>query len=199
MLHYSILLVAFFMATAALGIDMTKFTILVSAFGVGVGFGLQNIINNFVSGLILLFERPVKIGDSIQVGDAVGTVRRIGIRASVLRTSNGSEIIVPNGTLISTQVTNWTLSRQRRIVVIPINVVRGPEPEHVMEIMKKEAAKLEGVLKEPAPRVMITGLAANLGFELRVWTDEVENWVQIRSDLMLSINSALAREDIKTA
>lgn len=199
MLHYSILLVAFFMATAALGIDMTKFTILVSAFGVGVGFGLQNIINNFVSGLILLFERPVKIGDSIQVGDAIGTVRRIGIRASVLRTSSGSEIIVPNGTLISTQVTNWTLSRQRRIVVIPVNVVPGPEPGHVMKIMEKEAAKLEAVLKEPAPRVMITGLAANLSFELRVWTDEVENWVQIRSDLMLAVNDALAKEGIKTA
>lgn len=199
MLHYSILFVAFFMATAALGIDMTKFTILVSAFGVGVGFGLQNIINNFVSGLILLFERPVKIGDSIQVGDAVGTVRRIGIRASVLRTSSGSEIIVPNGTLISTQVTNWTLSRQRRIIVIPISVVRGPEPGHVMEVMKQEAAKHGAVLKEPAPRVMITGLAANLAFELRVWTDEVENWIQIRSDLMLSISEALAKEDIKTA
>jgi potassium efflux system protein len=115
-LHYVMLTVAFIAATAVLGIDMTKFTILVSALGVGVGFGLQNIINNFVSGLILLFERPIKIGDSVQTGDAAGVVERIGIRASILRTAGGTEIIVPNGSLISNNVTNWTLSSEERII-----------------------------------------------------------------------------------
>jgi potassium-dependent mechanosensitive channel len=97
MLHYVILLIGFFVALGALGIDLTKVTILVGAFSVGIGFGLQNVINNFVSGLILLFERPIKIGDVIEVGGNVGEVSRIGIRASVIRTADGSEVIVPNG------------------------------------------------------------------------------------------------------
>src|SRR6202043_2279753 len=95
MLHYSILLVGFFVALGALGIDLTKITILAGAFSVGIGFGLQNVINNFVSGLILLFERPIKIGDVIKVSGVVGEVRRIGIRASVIRSADGSEVIVP--------------------------------------------------------------------------------------------------------
>ena len=110
MLHYVILLVGFFVALGALGIDLTKVTILAGAFSVGIGFGLQNVINNFVSGLILLFERPIKVGDVIEVGGNLGEVSRIGIRASVIRTADGSEVIVPNGSLISSQVTNWTFS-----------------------------------------------------------------------------------------
>ena len=109
MVHYLILLVGFFIALGALGIDLTKITILAGAFSVGIGFGLQNVINNFVSGLILLFERPIKIGDVIEVGGSVGEVLSIGIRASVIRTADGSEVIVPNGSLISSQVINWTL------------------------------------------------------------------------------------------
>jgi hypothetical protein len=104
MLHYVILLIGFFVALGALGIDLTKVTILAGAFSVGIGFGLQNVINNFVSGLILLFERPIKVGDVIEVGGNVGEVSRIGIRASVIRTADGSEVIVPNGSLISGQV-----------------------------------------------------------------------------------------------
>jgi potassium-dependent mechanosensitive channel len=114
MLHYVILLLGFFVALGALGIDLTKVTILVGAFTVGIGFGLQNVINNFVSGLILLFERPIKVGDVIEVGGNVGEVTRIGIRASVIRTADGSEIIVPNGSFISSQVANWTFSDRLR-------------------------------------------------------------------------------------
>ena len=199
MLHYTILVVAFVTATAALGVDMTKFTILVSAFGVGIGFGLQNIINNFVSGIILLFERPIKVGDSIQVDEAVGVVERIGIRASILRTTNGSEIIVPNGTLISDRVTNWTLTSRRRIIVIPFNVARGPDPAQVMRIAAEAAARHPGVDPAPAPSVQLTALGANLSFELRAWTGTAEEWTQIRSALMVEVAAALAKENIAVA
>src|SRR4029078_10474803 len=97
-------------AVDVLAYALPKSTILAGAFGVGVGFGLQNIFNNFVSGLILLFERPVQVGDVVQMNDASGIVERIGIRASVVRTTSGSEIIVPNGKLISETVVNWTFS-----------------------------------------------------------------------------------------
>jgi small-conductance mechanosensitive channel len=199
MLHYAMLVIAFIAASAVLHVDMTRFTILVSAFGVGIGFGLQNIINNFVSGLILLFERPVKVGDAIQVGTSIGVVERIGIRASVLRTTSGAEMIVPNGSLISDSVTNWTLATQERIISIPFNVARGPDIGHVMDLLIKTTAANPKVLREPAPQVLVLTLGATLSFELRAWTHENEDWNTVRSDLILAINAALTQANITVA
>jgi potassium efflux system protein len=198
-LHYLMLVIAFIAATSVLGVDMTKFTILVSALGVGVGFGLQNIINNFVSGLILLFERPVKIGDSVQVGADAGMVERIGIRASVLRTASGSELIVPNASLISNSVTNWTLSSRERIILIPLNVVRGPDATHLIALLTSAAAAHPKVLQEPSPQVLAQALGANLGFEVRAWTHAADDWGIVRSELILAINAALAKENVTLA
>jgi small-conductance mechanosensitive channel len=200
MLHYAILLVGFFVALGALGIDLTKLTILAGAFSVGIGFGLQNIINNFVSGLILLFERPIKVGDVIDVGGHVGEVTRIGIRASVIRTADGSEIIVPNGSLISSQVTNWTLSDRKRAVEVSVNVATGADPQRVVELLKSTAAAHPGVAKEPSPHVYITNFSAGaITFQLRAWIDRYEDLAQLRSDLSLAVNNALAREKIAIA
>ena len=200
MVHYVILLIGFFVALGALGIDLTKLTILVSAFSVGIGFGLQNVINNFVSGLILLFERPIKVGDVIDVGGNVGEVSRIGIRASVIRTADGSEIIVPNGSLISSQVTNWTFSDRKRTVEVSINVAGGADPQRVVELLKSTAAAHPGVAKEPSPHVYVTNFSAGaLTFQLRAWIDRYEDLAQLRSDLSLALNNALAREKIAIA
>jgi small-conductance mechanosensitive channel len=197
MLHYAILLLGFFVALGALGIDLTKLTILAGAFSVGIGFGLQNIINNFVSGLILLFERPIKVGDVIDVGGNVGEVSRIGIRASVIRTADGSEIIVPNGSLISGQVTNWTFSDRKRAVEISVNAAGGTDPQRVVELLKTTAASHPGVAKDPLPHVYVTNFSAGaVTFQLRAWIDRYEDLAQLRSDLSLAVNSALAREKI---
>ncbi|MBV8483057.1 MAG: mechanosensitive ion channel [Verrucomicrobia bacterium] len=200
MLHYAILLLGFFIALGALGIDLTKITILAGAFSVGVGFGLQNVINNFVSGLILLFERPIKIGDMIDVGGIVGEVRRIGIRASVIRTADGSEVIVPNGSLISSQVTNWTFSDVLRAFEISVNVAEGADLQRVIELLKSAAANQPGIVKEPAPQVYIANFnSETVAFQLRAWTDQQQAWGQLRSDLSLAIKDTLAREKIGTA
>jgi small-conductance mechanosensitive channel len=200
MLHYAILLVGFFIALGALGIDLTKLTILAGAFSVGIGFGLQNVINNFMSGLILLFERPIKVGDVIDVGGNVGEVSRIGIRASVIRTADGSEIIVPNGSLISSQVTNWTLSDRKRAVEVSVNVAGSADPPFVVELLKTTAAAHPGVAKEPSPHVYVTNFSAGaLTFQLRVWIDRYEDLAQLRSDLSLAAKNALARENIAIA
>ena len=200
MLHYVILLVGFFVALGALGIDLTKVTILAGAFSVGIGFGLQNVINNFVSGLILLFERPIKVGDVIEVGGNVGEVSRIGIRASVIRTADGSEVIVPNGSLISSQVTNWTFSDRQRAVEISVNVAGGADPQRVVELLKSTAAAHPGVAKEPSPQVYVTNFSAGaVTFQLRAWTDRHEDWAQLRSDLSVDVNEALAREKVAIA
>lgn len=200
MLHYTILLVGFFIALGALGIDLTKITILAGAFSVGIGFGLQNVINNFVSGLILLFERPIKMGDIIEVGGNVGEVQRIGIRASIIRTADGSEVIVPNGSLISSQVTNWTLSDRGRAVEILVGVAGSANLQGVTELLKDVATDHPDVAKEPAPQVHVVNMTATaVTFRLRVWTERNESWAQLRSDLSLAINERLAREKIVMA
>jgi potassium-dependent mechanosensitive channel len=199
-LHYSILLVGFVVALGALGIDLTKITILAGAFSVGVGFGLQNVINNFVSGLILLFERPIKIGDVIEIEGTVGEVRRIGIRACVIRTGQGSEIIVPNGTLISNQVTNWTLSDRARAIEVSVNVLPGANSQRVVELLKTTATSEPGVASEPAPQVYVVNFSAGaVTFQLRAWTDRYQDWARVRSDLAVAVNSALVEERIAIA
>ena len=161
---------------------------------------MQNVINNFVSGLILLFERPIKVGDVIEVGGVGGEVRRIGIRASVIRATDGSEVIVPNGSLISGQVTNWTFSDRERAVEVSVSIARDADPQRVMELLKATAASHPGVAKAPSPQVYAVSFAAGATtFQLRAWTDRYQDWAQLRSDLALAVNDALAREKIALA
>jgi potassium-dependent mechanosensitive channel len=200
MVHYAVLLIGFFVGLAALGVDLTKVTILAGAFTVGVGFGLQTVINNFVCGLILLFERPIKVGDVVQVGEDIGEVRRIGIRACVIRTADGSEVIVPNGTIITNKVTNWTFSDRYRAVEVPVSVARGVAPQRVVEVLKSVAANHPGLAKEPAPQAYVVSFAPGaVSFHLRAWTDRYEDWVQVRSDLSVAVDDALTRENIAVA
>ena len=198
MLNYSILVVGFLVALGMLGVDLTKITIVAGAFSVGLGFGLQNIINNFVSGIILLFERPVKVGDVIQIGDAVGEVRRIGIRASIVRTRDGSDVILPNGNLISNQVINWTYGDRARAVEIPLNIAAGEDPARVLKLLLDTVKAQPGAEDRPAPSVYITALtAAGLSVVVRAWTDHYEDWIKVRSDLSAALATTLAREQVK--
>jgi small-conductance mechanosensitive channel len=197
LLHYSILLVGFFLAFAAMGLDLNRFTILAGAFGVGIGFGLQNIVNNFVSGLILLFERPVQVGDTVQLGEIFGEVLRIGIRSSTVRTPEGAEVIVPNASLIADPLTNWTLSDRMRRVDVPVGVAYGSNPEQVQEILRYVAAQHPLVRRDPPPVVLFKALGeSSLDFELRAWTNSFENWAAIRSELVLAIHEALGQAGI---
>jgi potassium-dependent mechanosensitive channel len=191
LLNYIILALGFVLALAAVGVDFSKVTLLAGAFGVGIGFGLQSVVNNFVSGLILLFERPVHVGDAVQIGDLQGRVRRIGIRASVVRTLQGAEIIVPNAQLISEQVTNWTLSDQLRRVDLPVGVNYGAAPKKVIELLEGVAHTHPDVLKDPAPRCLFMSYGdSGINFELRVWADYT-NWQQVKSDLTVAIYEAV--------
>jgi potassium-dependent mechanosensitive channel len=193
MTHYVILVVGFFVAVAALGFDMTKATILAGAFTVGVGFGLQNIFNNFVSGLILLFERPVKVGDVIEMdANSTGVVERIGIRASVIRTPNGAELIVPNGKLISDRFTNWTFSSRTRSIEVDVAVVLASDAVKALETLERIAAKHPLVARDPPPKALVTRLGPDwMGLELRAWTEHAAEWMQIRSDLSVQVTQAL--------
>jgi potassium efflux system protein len=191
LIHYAILLLGFLLAVAALGVDMNRVTFLTGAFGVGVGFGLQSVVNNFVSGIILLLERPIQVGDAIQLGDLEGNVRRIGIRSTTVRTWQGAEVIVPNATLISDRVTNWTLSDRRRRIDLPIGVAYGSDPERVLDLLRATALTVPGVIPEPAPLALFKAFGDSaLDFEVRAWTDRFEDWLIIKSRLGVAVNAA---------
>jgi small-conductance mechanosensitive channel len=191
-LHYILLLAAFILAVAATGADLNKFAILAGAFGVGIGFGLQNVVNNFISGLILIAERPIMPGDTIEFGNRIGDVKRIGLRSSTIRTWSGAEVIVPNGTLISNEVINWTLSDKQRRLDIPVGVAYGSPVTEVMEILVSVAAQHRDIMDNPSPRTLFIGFGdSSLNFELRCWTGHFEQFRRISSDLVVGIEAAL--------
>jgi potassium-dependent mechanosensitive channel len=143
--YYVFLVLVFLAALVNTGMELNKFTLITGALGLGVGFGLQNIINNFASGLILLFERPIRVGDTVEMKGFVGTVSRIGARSSTILTFEDAEVVVPNSDLISKEVINWTLSSVRRRVDIPVGVAYGTDPERMLSLLLEVASSHPGV------------------------------------------------------
>jgi small-conductance mechanosensitive channel len=196
--RYAILLAGFLVAIGALGFDLDRITILLGAFGVGIGFGLQNVVSNFVSGLILLFERPVKVGDRVELADLEGEVRRIGIRATTVRTWDGADVIVPNASLISDRVVNWTFADRLRRITVPVGVAYGTDPHRVIRILHDVATSHPEVRREPEPMVVFLGFGdSSLDFEIRAWTDKAEQFPAVRSSVTLAAHDALLEADIE--
>jgi potassium-dependent mechanosensitive channel len=196
--YYVLLLVVVSAALSAAGVQLNKFTVLTGALGVGLGFGLQNVVNNFVSGLILLFERPIHVGDTVDVGGLVGEVRRIGTRSSTIVTFQGAEVIVPNSNLISNQVINWTLSSQWRRVDIPIGVAYGTDPERVIKLLVGVAESHPRVLLVRPPMAFFLGFGESaLKFELRFWAAQQDTWFQLQSDVTVAVAKALREAAIE--
>jgi small-conductance mechanosensitive channel len=192
LVNYAILLAGLFMALSALGFDLDRITILLGAFGVGIGFGLQSVVNNFVSGLILLFERPIKVGDNVELQGLEGTVQRIGIRASVVRTGDGADVIVPNALLTTERVVNWTLVDRLRRVHLKVGVAYGSDPHRVVELLRGVVEKHPGVCAYPKPQVLFAGFGeSSLDFEMRVWMDDPDVVPNTRSEVALAIHDAL--------
>ncbi|MGZ6078028.1 MAG: mechanosensitive ion channel family protein [Myxococcaceae bacterium] len=193
---YAVVAVGTVLAFLASGMDLTKFTVIVGTLGVGIGFGLQNVVNNFVSGLILLYERPVQVGDVIQVGTVTGTVRRIGIRSSTVATPQGAEVVVPNANLISNELINWTLSDRRRRAEIDVGVAYGTDPERVRTLLLQVAGGHAEVMKHPEPAALFTGFGDSaLNFQLLVFT-AADVWGRVASDLRTEICRVLEAEGI---
>jgi small-conductance mechanosensitive channel len=196
--HYVLLVLVFLFALAAAGFELSKFTVLTGALGVGLGFGLQNIVNNFVSGLILLFERPVRIGDYLEVGGVSGQVSKIGVRSSTLHSFDGSDLIIPNANLISREVVNWTLTGTRRQILLNIPVAYENDPTQVRDLLSATAASHSDVLDFPKPTALFLGFGNNaLNFEVRFWAPRPEAVPQLKSDVALSIAAALSEAGIK--
>ncbi len=198
LVNYVILIIGFLILLQALGVSLTKLTILGGALSVGIGFGLQTIVNNFASGLILLFERPIKLGDTIEVGMQLGEVKKLGLRSTIIRTFDDAEIVIPNSDLIAGQVTNWTLAERKARVKIPVGVAYGSDIPKVLEILLTVAGEHPIIMTTPAPKALFLAFgASSLDFELRVWIADFSDRRQVLSELNQEINSEFADAGIE--
>jgi small-conductance mechanosensitive channel len=186
------------LALTALGIDASQITLVAGALGVGIGFGLQNIVANFFAGLILMLERPVRIGDFIEISPLVGTVSRIGLRSSTVRAPDGAEVIVPNEKLISREVVNWTLSDRKRRVEVKVSVAYGTDPHRVLEILRCVAQEHAEVTKDAVPSASFAAFGdSSLDFALQFWTSDFGEAGRIRSEVGLRVHDALTEAGIE--
>ncbi len=196
--YYTLVILGIFTAMAAAGFELSQLTLVIGALGVGIGLGLQDVVKNFVSGLILMFERPIQPGDVVEVSGTSGKVREIGMRATTLSTFEGADVVVPNGTLLSEKLINWTLSDMDRRFEVNIGVAYGSNPRQAMELLMKVAKETPGVATFPEPAVVFMGFgASSLDFSIRAWTNDFGDWVNIRSEMSMRLYDALQAAGIE--
>ncbi|HEY5868450.1 MAG TPA: mechanosensitive ion channel domain-containing protein [Candidatus Tectomicrobia bacterium] len=198
LLHYALVSIGCVLALVLLGVDLTQMTLLVSALGVGIGFGLQTIVNNFVCGLILLLERPIRVGDTIELGGQLTKIAKIGLRSTTVRTADQADMIVPNTELITNRVTNWTLTNRQARSVIAVGVAYGSDIALVMQTLKECALAHPGVLKSPEPQVVFRRFGDSaLDFELCAWVADLDTRGQVASDLHQDIDRRFRQAGIE--
>ena len=187
----------FLIAVAAAGIPINKISILIGALGVGIGFGLQNLVNNLVSGVIIAFERPIQIGDTIEVGGKTGVVQEIGVRSSQINNGEGANIIVPNGDLLSQQLINWTLHNRNKRVRITIGVPYKSDFRKARNIILNEISKDDKVMRDPKPTITVDSFANDaVNFEIKFWVSDMSEAASIRDELMLTIIESFSKNEI---
>lgn len=186
--EYMLLIVGAVIAFQTIGINLSGLAVIFGLLSVGIGFGLQNVASNFVSGLILLFERPIRVGDRVTVGDTEGDVEEIDMRATVVRSLNNISIIVPNSEFISSRVINWSHGDQKVRLDIPVGVSYASDLDLVLKSLREVADECENVLKRPEPEVLFIGFGdSSWNMELRVWISNPKNYWQIRSKLNCAV------------
>jgi small-conductance mechanosensitive channel len=200
LIHYAVMFIGFVFACVTLGINFTQFTIILSGLGVGIGFGLQGIVNNFVSGLILLFERPVRVGDTIELAGQWADIKKIGLRATTVKTLEDADVIIPNAELVNSQVTNWTLSNRRVRLTVRVGVAYGSDVPRVVESLQASAADNKNVLSFPAPQALFLAFGeSSLDFELRVWVSDADHRLSTKSELHQDIDRRFQEANIEIA
>ncbi|MEX6686322.1 mechanosensitive ion channel [Danxiaibacter flavus] len=190
--------IGFLIAIAAAGIPLDKISLMIGALGVGIGFGLQNIVNNLVSGIILAFERPIQVGDLIEVGGKTGTVKEIGVRSSKISNYEGADIIVPNGDLLSQHLINWTLHNRNRRIEIVVGISYSADLRKAKEIIENILRDEANVMQVPAPLVWVNNFGDNsVDFRILFWTYDLGDAGTLRSDMMILIFENFAKEGIE--
>ncbi len=198
LIGYVGLVIAFITGVSMLGFDLSSLAIIAGALSVGIGFGLQSIVNNFVSGLILLFERPIKVGDWVVTSSGEGIVKKISVRSTEIETFDRSSILVPNSELIANSVTNWTHKNRLGRVNVPVGVSYNEDPDRIIELLQSIPAKLDDVLEVPEPQVLFMGFGdSSLDFELRVFIADVQRSIITRSKIRVEIFKLFRDEKVE--
>lgn len=198
LIRISIITIGVLLAFAAAGIPMDRLTIILGALSVGIGFGLQSLINNLVSGLILAFEKPINVGDVVEVKGQSGRMKSIGFRSSVITTWDGADVIIPNGNLLNEHLINWTIGNSSRRVEILTGVAYGTDLEKTKKLVLDLLAADKRIMLMPAPLVLIKDLNSN-SIEMRIlfWIEHYATWTQIKSDMIETIDKAFKEEGIQ--
>ncbi|GAB4280125.1 MAG: hypothetical protein Kow0029_24440 [Candidatus Rifleibacteriota bacterium] len=198
LIHYTFVIIGIVVALSTIGIGLQSLAVLMGAFGIGIGFGLQNIVNNFASGLILLFERSIKVGDVVQINGEWGKIKNLGLRATVVETFSKSELIVPNSDLVSNTVTNWTLTDRQIRLIIPVGVAYGSDISLVTSVLTRVAQENPFVMKFPEPIVLFTGFgSSSLDFELRVYVSDIDNMLTLKNNINREIDRLFRENNIE--
>jgi len=187
----------YLLAVAASGLPIDKITIVLGALGVGIGMGLQNIVNNFVSGIILIFDGSLQIGDVIEVSGQAGKVKEIGLRASTLNTADGAEVIIPNGTILSQNIVNWTFSNDQRRVMIELTLSGDELDSNVINaIINTTVGTVPNVIKKKQPVILFTNVQErSCRLTVRFWST-ISNTDQVKSDALLKLKEAFLTKGI---
>lgn len=198
--RYAVVLAGLALAFDAIGIGWSSIQWLVAAVGIGLGFGLQEIFANFISGLIILFERPIRVGDTVTVGEVNGTVTKIRIRATWITAFDRKELVVPNKEFVTGRLINWTLSDAVLRISIPVGIAYGSDTDRAIEVLTQVAKESRRVLRDPPPQVLFLGFGdSSLSFELRVFVRSVAQLFVTRHELHMSIDKAFREAGIVIA
>jgi len=196
---YTLIAVGFYVAFQLVGVDLSSLAIIAASLGVGVGFGLQNIINNFVSGIIILAERPISIGDRIEVAGVAGRVTKIQLRSTTVVTNDNITMIVPNADFISNTVTNWSHGDPKVRIRVPVGVAYGSDLKLLQQLLLEAAGEHPKALRDPSPVVLFNEFGdSSLNFELGVWTQEMTATpIHFTSEMNFIIEQKLRENDIE--
>ncbi len=196
--RYVVLAIGFLLALHILGIDLSTLALIGGALSVGVGFGLQSIVASFISGIVLLFEQALLPGDVIDVNGGIGTVEKVNIRSTTVRTNDNVEVVIPNDVFLTTEVTTFTKTNNRLRIQLPFGVSYASSPHHVKEIAQSVAAKHHQVLAEPTPHLFFRGFGdSSLDFQLAAWIEQPEHAKVIESDLYYMLWDAFEEHGIE--
>ena len=198
LVRISILSIGLFLAIAAAGIPLDRITIVVGALGVGIGFGLQTLVNNLVSGLIIAFEKPVNVGDVVEIGGQGGTMKSIGFRSSVISTWEGADLVMPNGDLLSAHLTNWTLGGSRKRMSITIGISYDADLQKAKSILTQILDNEERIAQNPGPVIQYEQFSSSsIDVRIYFWAKHMKDSFATRSDLIIAITAAFAQDGVE--